>query len=60
MWKNEKFSLSEKKFRQIKYLVIPLVKPLISRNFCEQSVIAAILSHIIEWQKFRESNVFTK
>ena len=38
MWKNEKFSLTEKKFRQINYLVISLVKPLLSRNFCQKSV----------------------
>ena len=36
--RNEKFSLTEKKFRQINYLVISLVKPLLSRNFCEKSV----------------------
>ena len=35
MWKNEKFSFTKKKFRQINYLVISLVKPLLSRNFCE-------------------------
>ena len=38
VWKNEKFSLTEKKFRQINYLVISLVKPLLSRNFCQKSV----------------------
>ena len=40
MWKNEKFSITEKKFRQINYLVIvnSLVKPLLSRTFCEKSV----------------------
>ena len=38
VWKNEKFSLTEKTFRQINYLVISLVKPLLSRNFCEKSV----------------------
>ena len=38
VWKNGKFSLTEKKFRQINYLVISLVKPLLSRNFCEKSV----------------------
>ena len=37
-WKNEKFSLTEKKIRQINYLVNSLVKPLLSRNFCEKSV----------------------
>ena len=38
VWKNEKFTLSEKKFRQINYLVIPLVKMLLSRNFCQKRV----------------------
>ena len=35
--KDENFSLKEK-IRQINYLVISLVKPLLSRNFCEKSV----------------------
>ena len=39
LWKNEKFSLTEKKIRQINYLVISLVKPLLSRNFCKKGVI---------------------
>ena len=38
VWKNEKFSLTKKKFRQINYLVISLVKPLLSRNFCQKCV----------------------
>ena len=38
MWKNEKFGLTEKIFRQINSLVICLVKPLLSRNFCRKSV----------------------
>ena len=38
VWKNEKFSLTEKKFRQIIYLVISIVKLMLSRNFCEKSV----------------------
>ena len=29
----------KKKFRQINYLVIPLVNPLLSRNFCQKCVI---------------------
>ena len=37
VWKNEKFSLTEKKIRQITYLVISLVKPMLSRNFCKRS-----------------------
>ena len=38
VWKLQKFFLTQKKFRQINYLVISLVKPLLSRNFCEKSV----------------------
>ena len=38
MWKNEKFTLTEEKFRQINYLVISLVKPLLSRNLCQKCV----------------------
>ena len=38
VWKNDKFSLTEKKIRQINYLVISLVKPLLSRKFCKKSV----------------------
>ena len=38
VWKNEKFSLTKEKFRQINSLVIYLVKPLLSRNFCQKYV----------------------
>ena len=40
LWKLRKFTftLTEKIFRQISYLVISLVKLLISRNFCQKSV----------------------
>ena len=38
MWKNEKFSLAKKIFRQINSLVISLVKTLRSRNFCQKCV----------------------
>ena len=38
MWKNEKFTLTEKIIRQINYLVISLVKPLLSRKFCQKCV----------------------
>ena len=34
----EKFTLTEKKFRQINYLVITLVKPVLSRNFLQKCV----------------------
>ena len=61
--KNENFSLTEKKIRQINYLVISLVKPLLSRNFCQKCVRENFRNfHILTqfWQKFRESNGFTK
>ena len=32
----KKISLTEQKFRQITYLIISSVKPLLSRNFCEK------------------------
>ena len=38
MCKIEKLTLTEKKIREINYLVISLVKPLFSRNFCQESV----------------------
>ena len=36
--KNQKFTLTEEIFRQINYLVISLVKMLLSRIFCQKSV----------------------
>ena len=36
--KNQKFTLIEKIFHQITYLVISLVKLLLSRNFCQKCV----------------------
>ena len=54
--------LTEKKFSQINYLAISLVKPMLSRNFCKKKSVrnnfCDLVSHI--WQKFRELNVFTK
>ena len=38
VWKNEEFSLTKEIFRQIKSLIISLVKPLFSRNFCQKCV----------------------
>ena len=38
LWKLRKFTLTEKIFRQITYLVISLVKLLLSRNFCQKCV----------------------
>ena len=73
VWKYEKFALTENFFRQINYLVISLVKPLLSRNFCQKCVRVNFrnyptvphccgnrnsLTHF--WQEFRESNGFTK
>ena len=42
VWINEKFSLTEKKFREINYLVISLVKTLLSRNFCQKMHYATV------------------
>ena len=38
MWKNEKFSLTKKIFRQINSLVTYFVKSLLSRKFCQNCV----------------------
>ena len=38
VWKNEKFSLTKEIFRQINFLVISLVKTLLSRNICQKGV----------------------
>ena len=38
LWKFRKFTLTEKIFREITYLVISLVKLLLSRNFCQKRV----------------------
>ena len=38
VWKNDKFSLTKKIFRQINSLVLYLVKPLISRNVCQKRI----------------------
>ena len=38
VWKNEKFSLTKKILRQINSLVTYLVKPILSRNFCQKCV----------------------
>ena len=62
VWKNENFSLTKEKFRQINSLVIYLVKPLLSRNFCQKYVrenfrnFHAHCALVIFWQKFRESD----
>ena len=52
MWKNEKFTVTHKEFRQIIYFYfLYVVKPLLSRNFCQISVTVNLLStmcfHII-------------
>ena len=36
VWKNEKFGLTEKIFRQINSLVFSVVKTLLSRDFCQR------------------------
>ena len=38
VWKNERFTLTGKVFRQIDYLRISLANLLLSRNFCQKSV----------------------
>ena len=38
MWKNEKFTLTEKIFREVKSLVTSLVNTLLSHNFQQKSV----------------------
>ena len=38
VWKNEKFTPTEKISRQINYLVTLLVHPLVSRNICQKSM----------------------
>ena len=59
----------KKKIRQINYLVIPVINTLVSRNFCQNRVrvnfrnfhtVCAACCVIIFWEKFRESNGFTK
>ena len=61
VWKNEKNYSHQKIFRQINSLVIHLVKPLISRNFCHNAWENSRNFHSVHfWQKFRESNRFTK
>ena len=65
VWKNEKFTVTHKKFRQINSLVFSLVKTLLSRNFCQRSVTVNFRNfHTVAvthfWQKIRESNGFTK
>ena len=44
LWKLRKFTLTEKIFRQITYLVISLVKLLLSRNFCQKCVSVPVIS----------------
>ena len=54
LWKLRNFTLTEKKIRQITYLVISLVKLLISRNFCQKCVIVNSRNfHTTVW-KFRK------
>ena len=38
VWKNGKFSLTKEIFRKINSLVFYVIKPLISRNFCQKKV----------------------
>ena len=45
VWKNEKFSLNERKFRQINYLVISLVKTVNFTKFLPKSVRVNFRAH---------------
>ena len=66
--KNENFTLTEKKFRQITYLVLFIVKTLLSRNFCQKCETKSqqfpncgvekweILSH---WKKISSNQLFS-
>ena len=67
LWKNEKFTLTKKIFRQINYLVIYLVvNPPLSRNYCQNCVTEnSRNSHTVMWKnekfsltgkKFRQIN----
>ena len=74
VWKNEKFTVTQIFFPSNQFIVKFFSKTLIWRNFCEKTValkfrnfhsvsveITGILSHLTHfWQKFRESNGFTK
>ena len=72
VWKNQKFSLTKNFFREINYLVTSLVKMMFSRNFCQKSekenfrnfhsTLCTLWKFTLTqfWQKFRESNGFTK
>ena len=73
VWKNEKFSLTKKLFREINSLVTYSVKALLSQNFwqkmerdnfrnfhtvvCHTFGITEIYSH---WKNFRQINFFSK
>ena len=71
VWKNERFTVTHKKFRQINPLVFSVVKTLLSRNFCKKCVrLNCINFHTVTlcnvipkirclMQKFREINMYT-
>ena len=48
----------KRKIRQINYLVILLVQPLLSRNFCKKRVISTLCYYAtparLDWEKIRE------
>ena len=56
MWKNEKFTLTEEKFRQINYLVLSLLKQLLSRVFFWQKCVK-VNSRNFHTEKFRENSI---
>ena len=50
-WKLRKFTLTKKIFRQTNYLVISLVKVLLSRNFCQKRVRVNFCNfHTVVWK----------
>ena len=42
LWKSRKFTLTGSFFREINYLLITLVKPILSRNFCQRGMRAGV------------------
>ena len=51
LWKLQKFTLTENKFRQINYLVISLVNTLLSRNFCQKRVRVNFRNTVTLWYR---------
>ena len=60
VWKNAKFTLTEKIFRQINSLVTYLVKQLLSRNFCQNCVRmnSTAVWYVHNFENFPQSQIF--